>query len=232
MKDERLKNERMKDGRLEDERVKNERVKNARLKDKGLKDDERAWADFLITRVGLLLFCSILLISAFNIHPLFIQQNAAGMMDAGISSLASYIEDVDSTSIQGAHYYTFDIDPDVTIDISSKYVSAYSDTKTGRVTRARALMTTFYPPNSLWDSRPGLLEAIADRCGGRTGLGEDVLEEGDWQSINEMLDLAGTELAQEPFVPDTMQPLVVEKVMLNIQTAEGVERRGVTIVYQ
>ncbi len=204
----------------------------ARLKNGRLKDDERAWADFLITRVGLLLFCTILFISAFNIHPLFIQQDAAGMMDAGLSSLASYIEDVDSTSIQGAHYYTFDIDPDVTIDISSKYVSAYSDTKTGRVTRARALMTTFYPPNSLWDSRPGLLGAIADRCGGRTGLGENVLEEGDWQSINEMLDQAGAELAQEPFVPDTMQPLVVEKVMLNIRTAEGVERRGVTIVYQ
>ena len=197
-----------------------------------LKYDENAWADFLITRAGLLLFCSILLISAFNIHPLFIQQDTAGMMDADLSSLASYIEDVDSTSIQGAHYYSFDIEPDVTIDISSKYVSAYSETKTGRITRARALMTTFYPSNSLWDSRAGLLEAIARRCGGRTGLGENVLEEEDWHSINEMLDKAGSELAQEPFVPDTMQPLVVEKVMLNIRTAEGVERRGVTIVYQ
>ncbi|MBC2698721.1 MAG: hypothetical protein HF976_01760 [ANME-2 cluster archaeon] len=228
----RLKNERLKSEGLKSEGLKGGRVKDDRLKDEGLKDDERAWADFLITRVGLLLFCTILFISAFNIHPVFIQQDAAGMMDASLSSLASYIEDVDSTSIQGAHYYMFDIDQDVTIDISSKYVSAYSDTKTGRVTRARALMTTFYPPNSLWDSRPGLLEAIAGRCGGRTGLGEDVLEEGDWQSIIEMLDQTGIELAQEPFVVDTMQPLLVEKVMLNIRTAEGVERRGVTIVYQ
>ena len=203
-----------------------------KLKDERLKDDERAWADFLITRVGLLLFCSILLISAFNIHPLFTQQETAGMMDTGLSSLASYIEDVDSTSIQGVHYYTFDIDPGVNIDISSKYVSANSDTKTGRVTRARALMTTFYPQNSIWDSRPELLEAIANRCDGRTGMGEDALIDGDWQSINEMLDQAGTELAQEPFVPDTMQPLIVEKVMLNIRTDEGVEKRGVTIVYQ
>lgn len=197
-----------------------------------MKDDERAWADFLVTRAGLLLFCSILLISTFNVHPLFIQQEAAGMMDADLSSLTSYIEDVDSTSIQGAHYYTFDIDPEVTIDISSKYVSAYSDTKTGRVTRARALMTSLYPPNSLWDSRPELLEAISGRCEGRTGLGEDVLESEDWQRINEMLEQAGTELAKEPFVPDTMQPLIVEKVMLNIRTTEGVERRGITIVYQ
>ena len=208
------------------------RLKNERLKDEGLKDDERAWADYLITRVGLLLFCSILFISAFNIHPLFIQQDAAGMMDADLSSLASYIEDVDSSSIQGANYYTFDVDPDVIIDISSKYVSAYSYTKTGKVTRARALMTTPYPRNCKWDNGSGLLEAIADKCGGRTGLGEDVLEEGDWQSINEMLDQTEAELAQEPFIPDTMQPLVVEKVMLNIRTAEGVERRGVTIVYQ
>ncbi len=204
----------------------------ARFKDERFNDDERAWADFLITRVGLMLFSSILLVSAFNIYPLFIQQETAGMMDASLSSLASYIEDVDSTSIQGPHYYTFDIDPDVTIDISSKYVSAYSDTKTGRVTRARALMTTFYPQNSKWDSGPGLLEVIANSCDGRTGLGDDELIDGDWQIINEMLDQAGTELAQEPFVPDTMQPLIVEKVILNIETDEGVEKRGVTIVYQ
>ena len=203
-----------------------------KFKDKRLKDDERAWVDFLITRVGLMLFSSILLISAFNIHPLFIQQEVAGEMDTGLSSLASYIEDVDSTSIQGAHYYTFDIDPDVTIDISSKYVSAYSDTKTGRVTRARALMTTFYPQNSIWDNGSELLEAIANSCDGRTGLGEDALKDGDWQIINEMLDQVGTKLAQEPFVPDTMQPLIVEKVILNIETDEGVEKRGVTIVYQ
>ena len=213
-------------------RLKDETLKDSRLKKEGLKDDEGAWADFLITRVGLLLFSSILLISAFNIHSLFIQQDAAGMMDADLSSLASYIEDVESSSIQGANYYTFDIDPDVTIDISSKYVSAYSFTKTGKVTRARALMTTPYPRNCKWDNGSGLLEAIADKCGGRTGLGEDVLEEGDWQSINEMLDEIETELAQEPFVPDTMQPLIVEKVMLNIQTAEGVGKRGITIVYQ
>ncbi len=47
-----------------------------------------------------------------------------------------------------------------------------------------------------------------------------------------MLDQAGTELAHEPFVPDTMQPLIVEKVILNIETDEGEERRGITIVYQ
>ncbi|HIH86431.1 MAG TPA: hypothetical protein HA304_00825 [Methanosarcinales archaeon] len=203
-----------------------------KFKDERFQDDERAWADFLITRVGLLLFSSILLISAFNIHTLFIQQEVAGKMDTGLSSLASYIEDVDSTSIQGVHYYTFDIDPGVNIDISSRYVSAYSDTKTGRVTRARALMTTFYPQNSIWDRRPELLEAIAYRCEGRTGLGDDALIDGDWQSINEMLNQAGTELAQEPFIPDTMQPLIVEKVILNIRTEEGVEKRGVTIVYQ
>ena len=204
----------------------------AGFKDGRFNDDERAWADFLITRVGLMLFCSILLISAFNIHPLFIQQEAAGMMDASLSSLASYIEDVDSTSIQGPHHYTFDIDPDVTIDMTSRYVSAYSDTKTGRVTRARALMTTFYPKNNIWDNGTGLLEAIANICDGRTGLGDDELIDGDWQSINEMLDQAGTELAHDPFVPDTMQPLIVEKVILNIKTDEGVEKRGITIVYQ
>ncbi|MCD4809096.1 MAG: hypothetical protein K8R17_04285, partial [Methanosarcinales archaeon] len=73
----RLKNERLKSEGLKSEGFKGGRVKDERLKNEGLKEDERAWADFLITRVGLLLFCTILFISAFNIHPLFIQQDAA-----------------------------------------------------------------------------------------------------------------------------------------------------------
>lgn len=198
----------------------------------GLKNDEGAWADYLITRAGLMLFCSILLLSAFNVHPLFARHDAAGEMDAALSSLASFIENVDSTSLQGAHYYRSDIPQDIAIGMSTRYVTASADTEAGSVTRAQALMTRVYPPNSQWAERAGFLEAVSDRCGGRTGVGDDPLKKNDLKRIDKLLSEVENELAEKPYIPDTGQPLVVEKVILNIRTSDGIEKRGFTIVYQ
>ena len=198
----------------------------------GLKDDERAWADYLITRAGLLVFSAILLLAAFKVPPLFILQDAAGEMDADLSSLTSFIEGIAGSSIQGARYYHFESSPEVSISMSARYVAADSGTGADSVTLARALMTTAYPPNSLWVNRSGLLEAIAGRCGGRTGIGDDLLRDSDMVAVDGMLEQVEAELAPEPFVPDTVQPLVVEKVILYYEGPDGVERRGITIVYQ
>ena len=76
------------------------------------------------------------------------------------------------------------------------------------------------------------MEEIASRCGGRTGIGDDLLLDLDMPVVDGMLSQVEAELAQEPFVPDTRQPLVVEKVILYYEGADGIERRGITIVYQ
>ena len=193
--------------------------------------DERAWADYLITRAGLLIFCSLLLIAAFKVHPLFIEKDTSGMLDARISHLASYLEGVDSTSVQRSYYYGFDIPEDVKIGLSARYVTASTD-KVPQMTRARALMTPVYPSNSLWNNRSGLMVAISDRCQGRTGIGGDLLLSSDWDRIRELLGEAEDELSVDAFVPDINQPLIVEKVILNLQGPEGLEKRGITIVYQ
>jgi hypothetical protein len=199
---------------------------------KRLAKDEMAWADYLITRVGLLIFGAILLLSAFKIQPLFIYQDTAGMQDAQLLSLVLFMESVDSTNIQRAHYYDFDTTYDGTISISSRYVRADADTKTGSVTTAQALMTKVYPSNSVWNNRSGLISSIADICQGRTGIGDNTLQADDLERINEMLRQIEAELADEPFVPDILQPLIVERVMLNYQGPDSIQRRGVTIVYQ
>ena len=191
--------------------------------------DEKAWADYLITRAGMLIFCSLLIIAAFSVHPLFIEKDISGMLDAKISHLASYLEGVDSTSIQRSYYYGFDIPESVEIGLSARYVTAST---VPHMTRARALMTPVYPSNSLWNNRSGLMVAISNRCQGRTGIGEDLLLPSDWELIRELLGEAEHELAVDAFVPDTNQPLIVEKVILNLQGPEGIEKRGITIVYQ
>lgn len=194
-----------------------------------LTNDERAWADYLITRAGLLIFCSLLIIAAFKVHPLFIEKDTSGMLDARISHLASYLEGVDSTSVQRSYYYGFDIPKNVEIGLSARYVTASTDMVP---TRARALMTPVYPSNSLWNNRSGLMVAISNRCQGRTGIEGDLLLPSDWDRIKELLGEAEDELAVDAFIPDTNQPLIVEKVILNLQGPEGIEKRGITIVYQ
>ena len=191
--------------------------------------DEKAWADYLITRAGMLIFCSLLIIAAFNVHPLFIEKDSSGMLDAKISHLASYLEGVDSTSVQRSYYYGFDIPKNVEVGLSARYVTAST---MPHMTRARALMTPVYPSNSLWNNRSGLMVAISNRCQGRTGIGEDLLLPSDWDLIKQLLGEAEDELAVDAFIPDTDQPLIVEKVILNIQEPEGIEKRGITIVYQ
>ena len=199
---------------------------------KRFSNDEMAWADYLITRVGLFFFCSVLLLSSFNIQPLFIRHDAKGMLDAQLSSLASFIEEVDGTRIPGAYYYE-DISPHYgSIGISSRYLSADVDTKTGSITRAQALMTTVYPSNSIWNNRSELILTIASMCQYRTGIGNNTLHADDWDGIYTMLRQIEDERAKNPFIPDTNQPLIVERVLLNFQSPEGIQRRGITIVYQ
>lgn len=198
----------------------------------GLKDDEMAWADYLITRAGFLVFTAILLLAAFKVPPLFILQDVAGEMDADLSSVASFMEEVAGSSMKCTRYYHFNNPGEVNISMTVRFVAAESVAGVSNVTRARALMKTVYPANSLWVNRSGLMEEIADKCGGRTGIGDDLLLDSDMSVVDVMLAQVEDELAQEPFLPDTSQPLVVEQVILYYEENNEVERREITIVYQ
>jgi hypothetical protein len=197
--------------------------------------NEKAWADYLITRAGILIFCSILLLLVFKIPPLFTQQNEIGMLDAQLCSLTSFIEGVDSSKIRSSQCYEFDIPPDInniSIGISSGFVCANSQIDTGRVTRAQALIREVYPSNNLWNNRSELMLVIADMCDNRTGLKDNQLNESDIQRIDTVLYQVKAELANESYIPDTTRPLIAEKVMLAYRTPRGIRGREITIVYQ
>lgn len=197
--------------------------------------NEKAWADYLITRAGILIFCSILLLLVFKIPALFTQQNEIGILDAQLCSLTSFIESVDSSKIRGSQHYEFDIPPDInniTIGISSGFVCANSQIDTGGVTRAQALIREVYPSNSLWTNSSDLMLVIADMCDNRTGLEDNLLNESDIQYIDTILYQVKTELANESYSPDTTRQLIAEKVILDYRTPGGIQRREITIVYQ
>jgi len=197
--------------------------------------NERGWADYLITRAGILIFCSILLLLVFKIPALFTQQNEIGMLDAQLCSLTSFIEGVDSSKIRSSQYYEFDISPginNITIGISSGFVCANSQIDTGRVTRAQALIRGVYPSNSLWSNSSELMLVIAGMCDNRTGLADNLLNESDMQHIDTLLYQVKSELANESYIPDTTRSLIAEKVMLDYRTPGGIRRRGITVVYQ
>ncbi|MCD4846230.1 MAG: hypothetical protein K8R25_17265 [Methanosarcinales archaeon] len=197
--------------------------------------NERGWADYLITRAGILIFCSILLLLVFKIPALFTQQNEIGMLDAQLCSLTSFIEGVDGSKIRSSQCYEFDIPPgieNITIGISSGFVCANSQIDTGGVTRAQALIRGVYPSNSLWNNSSEMMLVIADMCDNRTGLGDNLLNESDMQHIDTLLYQVKTELANESYIPDTTRSLIAEKVMLDYRTPGGIQRRGITVVYQ
>ena len=68
-----------------------------------------AWADFFITRIGLILFAAILLLAAFKIYPMFQERESRLNLDAIASDISSKIEAVDSITIPGYKYnYVFE----------------------------------------------------------------------------------------------------------------------------
>ena len=65
-------------------------------------NNESGWADFFITRVGLIIFAVIFLATAFKIYPMFQEREIMLSMDAKASDIASKIEAIDSIMLR--HY--------------------------------------------------------------------------------------------------------------------------------
>lgn len=201
--------------------------------------DERAWADFFITRIGLILFASVLLISAFRIYPMFDEQQARAGMDAAASDIASKIEAVDVITVPVYKYvYTFDEkDKDKRISISTEFVVVRYNISTPwgerELVHAEPVVGRVYPPNSNWSNTSGLRKKLSDLGVGKNGDAVSPLNfSGDKGKVDAMFDFIERELARAPFVPDMKRPMIIEKVIIYYNDgAKRVERDHV-ILYQ
>ncbi len=199
--------------------------------------DERGWADFFITRVGLILFASLLLLSAFKVYPMFQEREIGAYLDAVASDIASKIEAVDTTTIpELKHIYLSDEkNKNIRIEISSEYVVARVNQSTwGELIHAEPLAVHVYAPNSNWSNTSGLREYISNKIGnGRNGDYSSPLDlSPDKGKVEEMFSGIRSELARTPFIPDPNKPLIIEKVIICYANQTGSVVRDYVLVYQ
>ncbi len=201
--------------------------------------DERAWADFFITRIGLILFASVLLLSAFKIYPLFNEQQARAGMDAAASDIASKIEAVDVVTVPGYKYvYAFDEkDKNKRIEISTEFVVVRYNLSTPwgerELVHAEPVMERVYPPNSIWGNTSGLRKKLSDLCAGKNGDAVSQLNySGDQGKVDAMFNSIERELARNPFVPDMNRSMIFEKVIIYYNDGNKREERDHVIIYQ
>ncbi len=202
--------------------------------------DERGWADFFITRIGLILFTSVLLLSALKVYPLFQERETQAYLGSIASDITSKIEAVDSTSMPGYRYvYSFDEkNKNVRIEISTEYVLARMNKSTGiwgerEHTHAEPVVTQVFPANRNWSNTSGFREYVKVIGDGKSGdITSPLNFSRDKARIDSMLDSVKKELARSPFLPDSGKPLVMEKVILYYTNHAQTVERDYVFVYQ
>jgi hypothetical protein len=201
--------------------------------------DERAWADFFITRIGLILFASMLLLSAFKVYPMFNEQQTRAGMDATSSDIASKIEAVDVVTIPGYKYvYAFDEkDKNKRIEISTEFVVVRYNLSTlwgeRELVHAEPVVARVYPPNSKWGNTSGLRKKLSELGNGKNGDAVSPLNfSRDKGKVDGMFNSIDRELARTPFVPDMNRSMIIEKVIINYHNGNKYEGRDHVIIYQ
>ncbi|KAB2945525.1 MAG: hypothetical protein MPEBLZ_04085 [Candidatus Methanoperedens nitroreducens] len=203
--------------------------------------NDRAWADFFITRIGLILFAAILLLAAFKIYPMFQERESRLDLDTIASDITSKIEAIDSITIPGYKYnYVFEENNrDMRIEISTEYITVHSNLSSPiwgdrELIHAEPVITHVYPPNSIWSNTSGFRKYVSDAIGGgRNGDVSSPLDiEVDKQKVDTIFESTRKELAVSPFIPDLNKPLFIEKVIIHYKNQTEIQKRDYVFVYQ
>jgi hypothetical protein len=202
-------------------------------------EDERAWADFFITRIGIILFAAVLLLSAFKVYPMFKEQETMAGLDAAASDIASKIEAVHTVTVPGYKYiYVFDEkDKNKRIEISTEYVVVRYNLSTPwgerELVHAEPLVARVYPPNSNWSNTSCLRKKLSDLGAGKNGDVVNPLDiSRDKGNVDRMFNDIECELARTPFIPDMDRSLLIEKVIVHYLDGNRSVERDYVILYQ
>jgi len=203
--------------------------------------NDRAWADFFITRIGLILFAAILLLAAFKIYPMFQERESRLNLDTVASDITSKIEAIDSITIPGYKYnYIFEENNrDMRIEISTEYITVHSNLSSSiwgdrELIHAEPVITHVYPPNSNWSNTSGFRKYVSDTIGGgKNGDASSPLDlEVEKQKVDAIFESTRKRLAISPFIPDLNKPLFIEKVIIYYKNQTEIQKRDYVFVYQ
>ncbi|MCE8425187.1 MAG: hypothetical protein J5U17_05360 [Candidatus Methanoperedens sp.] len=207
----------------------------------GFFSNESAWADFFITRIGLILFAAVLLALVFKVYPLFYERETEAMLDSIASDIRSKIEAMDSTAIQGYRYsHVFnEKNKDIKIEISTEFIISSINITTDNwnkkeLRHIEPLIIHVYPPNRYFSNTTGLKAYLGNViCNGRNGDVSKPLDiSKDKLNVDTMFDKIINELAQAPFSPDMDKPLIMEKVILAYSDKTDFQYEDYVLIYQ
>lgn len=202
--------------------------------------NESGWADFFITRIGLIMFAALLMLSAFKIYPMYEEREKRFDLDAIASDISSKIEAVDSMTIPG-YKYSYDFDGksgDIKIEISSEYIIAHKNISNSmsderELIHPEPVITHVYPPNGNWSNTSGFRKYVSDLTGGKNGDPSNPLDlNTEKAKVDMIFESARKELARHPFSPDPGKPLFIEKVIIYYKDQNQVTGRDYVFVYQ
>lgn len=203
--------------------------------------NESGWADFFMTRIGLIMFVAILLLTAFEIYPMFQERESRLYLDIVASDIASKIEAVDSMTIPGYKYnYVFEENNrDIKIEISTEYVIAHMNLGSSlrgerEFIHPEPVITHVFPPNSNWSNTSGFRRYLSDVIGmGRNGDISSPLDFNDEKvKVDTLFESTRKELARSPYTPDPNKPLFIEKVIIYYKDQKEIKERDYVFVYQ
>lgn len=204
-------------------------------------NNESAWADFFITRIGLILFAAILLLAAFRIYPMYQEREIRSDLDAISSDITSKIEAVDRVTIPGYkyNYVSGKNSRNTRIEISTGYVIAHTNLSSfmfgeRELAHAEPVIAHIYPPNSNWNNVSGFRKYVSDMIGdGKNGDGSSPLEfPADKGKIDTIFGSIEKELALTPFIPDLDKPVFIEKVIIYYKNDAQILERDFVFLYQ
>ncbi len=203
--------------------------------------NENGWADFFLTRIGLIIFAAILLLSAFEIYPMFKERESRLNLDTVASDIASKIEAVDSMTIPGYKYnYIFEENNrDIKIEISTEYIIAHTNLVSAlwgeqELIHPEPVITHVFAPNSNWNNTSGFRKYISDMVGsGKNGdLSSPLDFNNEKPKVDAIFESTRKELARSPYTPDTDRPLFIEKVIMYYEDQKEIQKRDYVFVYQ
>ncbi len=203
--------------------------------------NECGWADFFITRIGLIVFAAILLLAAFEIYPMFQERESRLNLDTIASDIASKIEAVDSVTIPGYKYnYVFEeSNRDIRIEISTEYIIAHTYLGSSlwgerELIHPEPVITRVFAPNSNWSNTSSFRRYVSDVMGnGRNGDISSPLDfNNEKAKVDEIFESARKELAMSPYAPDPDRPLFIEKVIIYYKDQKEIQERDYVFVYQ
>jgi len=184
------------------------------------RETDAGWVDFILSKMGLMLFAVFILIAVAGIYPSFSERREAIALENLASGVASKITEVAKSSISGNPYNLTMADSagrNYTLEISSGYVTA----KDAQRRAAVGLVVKIYPlpVNRTLGDEKSLRGHLTSKYGG-DGTKNGTIDLSSRENVRALFDALAKEASASPYTVNQSRPLTIEKMEINYEDGE------------